>query len=594
MNSRVKWYVAFQRALFRLKARLTPKQFILIAAVLVGLSAGLVSVVLKVMAHEIYHFALIRTDGSSWFYALLPFFGILISALLIRYLFKGNFKKGLGQLHENIARKSGIMGKRSMFDQVLTSSITVGLGGSTGLEAPLVLTGASFGSNFAQTYRLSVKDRFLLIACGIAAGIASAFNAPIAGVLFASEVLLIDFSINALVPVIISAASGALVSKVLLNQGVILNFKEVSDFNYWNVPFYVLLALFTGLFAVYHVRVFPRVERFFSHRIESFWLRTITSGLLVSLMIFTLPPLFGEGYQFIVELASGHGELLFKNSWLHSLLENHWLFLVAILAMILIKSLATAITLGGGGNGGNFAPSLSIGAYLGYLVSDFLNSISKLELPVANFTMVGMSGLLAGIYHAPLTAIFLIAELTSGYSLIIPLMIVSSISFVISKYFEPYGMDLKSLVNKKTATAGDRDFTLLIQLEVSDVTDKTFILIPSSMLISDFIPIVAKSTDPFYPIMDQQGAFEGFVVVDEIRALLMNQDFDHSLEVSSIMSMPSLILNSSHTFIDVMHLFDKSDLNFLPLIEQGVFIGYVSRVKVYNAYREKIKEQNLD
>jgi CIC family chloride channel protein len=580
--------------LLKLKVHLTPKQFILIAAVLVGLSAGLVSVVLKVMAHEIYHFALIRTDGSSWFYAMLPFFGILTTAILIRYLFKGNFKKGLGHLHENIARKSGIMGRRSMFDQVLTSSITVGLGGSTGLEAPLVLTGASFGSNFAQTYRLSVKDRFLLIACGIAAGIASAFNAPIAGVLFASEVLLIDFSINALVPVIISAASGALVSKVLLNQGVILNFKEVSDFNYWNVPFYVVLALLTGLFAVYHVRVFPRVEHFFSHRMQSFWPRTMIAGLLVSLMIFTLPPLFGEGYQFIVELASGHGELLFKNSWISSFLDNHWLFLFAILGMIFIKSFATAITLGGGGNGGNFAPSLFIGAYLGFLVSDFINTISKLDLPVANFTMVGMSGLLAGIYHAPLTAIFLIAELTSGYSLIIPLMIVSSISFVISKYFEPYGMDLKPLVTKKTATSGDRDFTLLIQLNLKDVTDTTFTLIPTTMLISDFIPLVARSMDPFYPVVDEHGSFEGFVVVDEIRSLLMNQDFDHTMAISSIMSMPSIIINTSHTFIDVMHLFDKSELIFLPVVENGTFIGYTSRVKVYNAYREKIKEQNLD
>lgn len=594
MNLLVRWYVALQSALLRLKVRLTPKQFILVACVLVGLSAGLISVLLKVLSHEIYHFAIKRTDGSNWFYAMLPFFGVLISAMIIRYLFKDTFKKGLGQLHENIARKSGIMGKRSMFDQVLTSSITVGLGGSTGLEAPLVLTGASFGSNFAQTYRLSVKDRFLLIACGIAAGIASAFNAPIAGVLFASEVLLIDFSINALVPVIISAASGALVSKVLLNQGVILNFKEVSDFNYWNVPFYILLAVLTGLFAVYHVRVFSRVERFFSDGIQSFWYRTLSAGLMVSLMIFTFPPLFGEGYQFIIELASGNEDFLFRNSWLNSVIVNQWIFLMVILLMILIKSTATAITLGGGGNGGNFAPSLFIGAYLGYLVSNIVNSITNFELPGPNFTMVGMSGMLAGIYHAPLTAIFLIAELTSGYSLIIPLMIVSSISFVISKYFEPHGMDLKSLVNKKTATAGDRDFNLLIQLDVRNVTDKTFILIPSSMLISDFIPIVAKSTYPYYPIMDQQGAFEGFVVVDEIRALLMNQDFDHSLEVSSIMSMPSIVLNSSHTFIDVMHLFDKSDLNFLPLIQQDEFIGYVSRVKVYNAYREKIKEQNLD
>ena len=580
--------------IIRLKNRLTSKQFILIAAVLVGLSAGLVSVVLKVLAHEIYHFAIKRTDGFRWFYALLPFFGIFFTALLVRYLFKGNFRKGLSPLHENIARRSGIMGKRSMFDQVLTSSITVGLGGSTGLEAPLVLTGASFGSNFAQTYRLSVKDRLLLIACGIAAGIAAAFNAPIAGVLFASEVLLIDFSINALVPVIISAASGALVSKVLLNQGVILNFKEVGDFNYWNLPFYLLLALLTGIFAVYHVRVFPKVEKVFSHGISSFWFRTIFSGLLVSLMIFTFPPLFGEGYQFILELASGHGDELFKNSWIQVVLDNHWGFLLAILGMILFKSFATAITIGGGGNGGNFAPSLFIGAYLGFLVADFVNSISKLQLPVANFTMVGMSGLLAGIYHAPLTAIFLIAELTNGYSLIIPLMIVSSISFVISKYFEPYGMDLKSLVNRKTPTAGDRDFTLLIQLDVKEVIDTNFTPIPSSMSLSDFVPIMARTMDPYYPVIDHKGLFQGFVLVDEVRALWINHDFDHTLTVSSIMSIPNIQIHPTHSFFDTINFFDKSDLNIIPVIEQGKFIGFISRVKVYNAYREKIKAQNLD
>ncbi len=305
----------------------------------------------------------------------------------------------------------------------------MGFGGSAGLEAPIVITGAAFGSNYSKTYDLDKKEKTLLLACGIAAGIAAVFNAPIAGVLFALEVLIIDISISAFTPLILSAATGALISKIFLNDDVLLSFQLQQPFNYFNVPFYILLGILAGLISIYHARTFTKIEGLFSNAPKKKYLNVLIGGVALAMLLFIFPSLFGEGYQSIKLLSTQHPENLLDNSILQSLKNNQWIVLAFIGAIIFIKSIATGLTIGSGGNGGNFAPSLFVGSYLGFFFSRCINMLNLGNLPENNFTIVGMAGVLSGLYHAPLTAIFLIAEITGGYTLMIPLMIVSSISF---------------------------------------------------------------------------------------------------------------------------------------------------------------------
>ncbi len=431
------------------KNKLTKRQFILFSSILVGLSAGFAAIVLKFFVHYVFVIATLgKDDNLKYLLLILPLNGILLTVWVVRKILKGRLDKGLAPIHDAIKNDASIIPKEQTYAQIITSSLTVGMGGSAGLEAPIVITGAALGSNYSTTYGLTVKDRTLLLACGVAAGIAAAFNAPIAGVLFALEVLLLDVAMSAFTPVIIAAATGALISKIILQDEILLSFKLQQPFDYYNVPFYILLGIFAGLVSVYHIRTFSKIEKLFSKKKKKIYVNVFAGGIALACLIFIFPSLFAEGYESIKILSLQKPEELLNNSFLHNYKNSEWFVLFFVGILIFIKAVATAITIGSGGNGGNFAPSLFVGAYLGFFFSRLLNLLNITSLPESNFTIVGMAGILSGIYHAPLTAIFLIAEITGGYTLMIPLMIVASISFAISKYFEPYSLDRK----KYTAT----------------------------------------------------------------------------------------------------------------------------------------------
>ena len=431
------------------KSRLSKKQFVLLSSILIGITVGIAAVLLKTFAHYIFLLATYKGFGDFKFIFLsLPLIGILLTVLVIKRFFKHKFEKGLSKIHYALDKEAGIIPKEQMYSQIITSSLTVGFGGSAGLEAPIVITGAAFGSNYSQVFDLSPKERLLLLACGIAAGIAAAFNAPISGVLFSLEVLLIDISIAAFTPLIIAAATGALISHIILNDEAILSIPMQLPFDYSNVPFYVLLGVFAGMISVYHSRVFTKVESLFRRLKVGAYTRVIIGGLFLAALIFLFPPLFGEGYRSIKLLSTPNPGDLLKNTLFEPFLNNEWIVLAFAGMCIFIKPVATAITLGSGGNGGNFAPSLFVGAFLGFFLSKFFVLTKLTILPVSNFALVGMAGILSGLYHSPLTAIFLIAEITGGYTLMIPLMIVSSLSFAISRHFEPVPMDKRALGHK--------------------------------------------------------------------------------------------------------------------------------------------------
>jgi CIC family chloride channel protein len=567
----------------------------ILSSVLVGLSSGLVAVLLKLFVHSIFQYVTHnKYSDYRFFYLLLPPIGILISIYITRKLFGNKLQKGLGQIHYALAKRSSFLPRRNMLDQFITSCFTVGFGGSTGLEAPIVITGAAFGSNYSKSYGLNYKQRTILLACGISAGIAAAFNAPIAGVLFALEVLLVDIGISSFTLLIVAAASGALISKIVLNEGVLLNFIVTERFNFWNLPFYILLGLFSGIMAVYHSRVFSRTERILSIKISSKATRWILASILLALLIAIFPPLFGEGYESLKILALKDPRELMSNSVFWFLKSNELVILLFVGLIVFLKSIATGLTIGGGGNGGNFAPSLFIGAYLGYFLSSTINLFKQDDLPKTNFMLVGMAGILSGLYHAPLTAIFLIAEITGGYGLMIPLMIVSSISFFVSKNFEPFPMDSKRLAKKGEAYTSDKDQNVLTGINMSEFIERDFDVLNPEMSLRELVQIVAHSKRNVFPVLDRKENFIGIVLLDDIREVMFNIGMYDKTHVIDYTRNPDAKLQLKQAPQEVMKSFDDTGAWILPMFDNSKYEGFISKSNLFSGYRNRLKDTNLD
>lgn len=424
---------------------LNDKQFLIISGVLIGITSAIAAIVLKALVFYINDFLFAEVSRgylSSYLYALFPLVGIVVTAIIVQYRFKQKPGGGNAAVIYSIKRKQSKLPFHLMYSHIITSAITVGTGGSTGLETPIVTTGAAIGSNYGKTYKVKPEERTIMLACGVAAGIAATFNAPIAGVLFAVEVLITEIAVSAFIPILISAAAGAILSDIILNEQVLLSFKLLEPFNYHNVPFYVLLGLVAGVISVYYIRLFIVIEGLLHRVKQKYYIqKAIIGGLMLGLLIVIFPPLFGEGYVAIKNLAEQDPASSLNGSILSINMNDPWVLILVSLVILLLKVVATGITLGSGGNGGNFAPSLFTGAYLGYVFASIINITGLFNLPVSNFTIVAMAGILSGIFHAPLTGIFLIAEITGGYDLIIPLMIVSALSFGTSKYLFEYPLD---------------------------------------------------------------------------------------------------------------------------------------------------------
>jgi CIC family chloride channel protein len=584
-----------ERWLKWLQYHLNKKQFLLIASVLVGLSAGAAAIVLKTFVHYIFLAATYdKLSDFRFLYLVLPAVGLLLTVLVKRFLLKNKLTKGLPQVHAAIAKKNSSMPNNLMYDQVLTSSVTVGLGGSTGLEAPIVVTGAAIGSNFARKYRLSIKERTLLLACGVAGGIGAAFNAPIAGVLFALEVLLLDISITAFIPLIIAAATGALATKIVLHDGILLTFSLKETFDYTNVPYYALLGLLAGLASVYHMRTFLRVESLMTRLKAGVYFKVFIGGSLLALLIYVFPSLFGEGYQSIKILADQDPSSLMDNSLFEKFKNYPWVVLAFTVVVMFAKPFATALTLGSGGNGGNFAPSLFVGAYLGYSFAAILNLTGYFHIPVNNFTIVGMAGILSGIYHAPLTAIFLIAEITGGYTLMIPLMLVSSISYAVSKYFEPFAMDIKRSVRKGEALTQDRDKNVLFSLRTDEFIEADYPILKPDQHLEDLIEILAQTNRSVFPVLTQRKELLGLVWLDQIRPLIFGADEGLNPTIGELMTDVKHTISTQDSMEEVMRVFEQTEDLSIPIIDQGYYRGFINKSTVFAAYRKTLKINTLE
>ena len=581
----------FEFLIIYAQSKLSAKQFIFLSSILIGISVAFAVIILKTFAHSVFVFANYITSilQMPFITSILPIIGILLTVFVVNKILGGSIEKGTSQILYAVAKKASIIAPKQMYAQIITSSLTVGLGGSAGLESPIVITGAAFGSNYGVKYNLDYKDRTLLIGCGVAAGIAAAFNAPIAGVLFAIEVLLVDVSISAFTPIMIAAATGALTSAIVLDESVILNFKQQQDFNFHNVPFYVLLGVFTGLVSVYYIRNFLRVERFFEKLKLKPYKKAIFGASILSLLIFVFPTLFGEGYESIKILSSKNPNEILSNSLFKSFENNNYVLLIFVGFTMFLKVFATSITLGSGGNGGNFAPSLFLGSYVGFLFSKLLNTIGLTHLPVANFTLVGMSGILAGLFHAPLTAIFLIAEITGGYDLMIPLMIVSSISYAISKRFEKHSLDVANLVKKGNVFTNNKDSNVLATLDISSVIISDYLTVSPEENLEKLVDLISHSNQVVFAVVNKDGQLLGTIYFDDIKEIIFNNYRVKYTLVKEIMKEPIMTIQPKNTMEIVMNKFETSNLIYLPVTENGKYQGFVSKAFVLEAYRTKLK-----
>ena len=590
----VKKAKSYELILQWLKLKLSHNQFLILSGVLVGCSAGIAGVLLKSLVHYIHYIitSKVHFEDQILFYVLFPFLGIVLTTLVVIYFFKGQDRKGIGAILYEIARNSSFVAPVKMYSQVIQSAITVGLGGSAGLESPIAVTGAAIGSNFAQTYKLSYKDRTLLLASGAAAGIAAAFNAPIAGVMFAFEILLTGVVFTDFIPLVVASVCGSLLSRAILNEEVLFKFKARQDFNYHNIPYYLVLGLVCGLYARYFNVIAGYVEHFF-HRLKvSRIKKAIIGGVLLSLLCLLFPPLFGEGYSSIKSFTNGDIHQIIEHSFLGYVTYKQWIVILFLSLICLFKAFATPVTIYGGGNGGNFAPSLFAGGTLGYLFALVCVQLGLPEVPVINLTIVGMAGVMGGVLYAPLTAIFLIAESSSGYDLFIPLMIVCVISFLIAKWFSPMSPDLKKLADEGKIFTREYDKNLFLLIDTNDLIEP----VPSPLNIkssyNDLLEVVKTGKRNVIPVLDH-AQLAGIIYLDDLRPILFNPEFHGQIDVLSVMKMPVQVIHADENMLSIISKFDESSSWVLPVVDdQNNFVGFISKSAVLNRYREVLKEHS--
>lgn len=568
------------------------KNFLIVASILVGLSAGLAAVILKSLVHAIKHFCESGFEAKyeNYLFLVFPLVGILLSALYIRlFHYRIRFDKGLSSIIYAINKEGAKIERHKTFSHVVTSALTVGFGGSVGLEAPIAVTGSAIGSNAGRDLLVTRAERTLLTAAGAAAGIAAVFNSPIAGVIFAFEVLLTGVSIPAFIPLLMASATGAVVAKFFRSENM---FTIVTDgWRIQNLPFYLVLAAICGLYSVYMMRTSIRIEQAFK-KWNALFPKAIAGGVILGLFIFLFPPLYGEGYGIIDQLLVADQTAIFNQSLFYKYAGQLWFVIAFASAVLLLKIVAASITIGAGGNGGIFGPSLFSGALLGFIFVKLMLVFGITDLSIQNFVAAAMAGLISGVLHAPLTAIFLIAEITGGYALIVPLMLVSSVSYFITRYFEKYSIYTKRLIERGLITF-DKDKELLSRVDLNKIIDNDYIKLSPEQTLRELVQIIPKSERNLFAVVDENNHLLGILAIDDVREVMFKQELYDKLKVKRLMNIPSFTANLNSDVVELVNKFDEYNVWKIPVVdEEGVYYGFVSKTNVLNQYREKLMNDN--
>ena len=575
-----------------IKSNLSRNQFLIFAGILVGLSSGLAGVILKLMVHYIHYFITnkFHFETQIVFYIIFPFLGLLLTTLIVVYLFDGQHRKGIPAILYEIAQNSSKVRPVKMYSQIIQSAITVGFGGSAGLESPIAVTGAAIGSNFAQTYKLNYKERTLLLAAGATAGIAAAFNAPIAGMMFAFEILLTGVVFSDFIPLAVAAVCGSLLSRIILKEEVLFQFTSRNPFDYHNIVYYFFFGILCGLYARYYLMVSKYVEHKFQQLNLTLIKKAIVAGIFLSVLCLLLPPLFGEGYSVVKDLANGNIEKIIENSFFSKFNAHQWLVILFLMVVCLLKAFATSITIFGGGNGGNFAPSLFAGAFLGYFFALICKKAGFENVPVTNLVIVGMAGVMSGVLYAPLTSIFLIAESSSGYDLFIPLMIVAVISYLIAKWFSPISPELKTLAEKGQIFTKEHDRNLLSLLTTADFIDYEYQSITIYSTFTELITVMKDGKRNTVAVLDNN-KLVGVVTLEDLKPYMFKDKFQEFEKPFKLMTISETVINYNDTVLTVLKRFDESGKSELPAISAtGEWLGFILKSAVLDSYRKLLKE----
>ncbi|MDX6747386.1 chloride channel protein [Polaribacter sp. PL03] len=573
---------------------ISQRQFIYILSILVGFLSGVAALILKNLTHFFQHLLegnLVRYYHHA-FYFVFPIIGLTIVYFIIKYILKKKVDHGIPSTLFAISKRKGIIKKKSMFASMLTAPLTVGFGGSVGLEGPTVATGAAISSNIARLFHLNQTTRSLLIGCAAAGALSSIFKAPIAAIIFAIEVFSLDLTIASMLPLLLASLSAIITSYFFFGSDVLLPFKTEDVFSIKDVPFYIILGTVTGLTSIYFTEVYDRIQKLFD-KIDSPVKRLLIGGIGLGVLVYFIPPLYGEGFEVINNLIAGNPEEALKNNFMQLDLTNVWVVILLLAGLVFFKIIASALTFGAGGVGGIFAPTLFMGSILGNCVAKIINVSGFSNVSESNFTLVGMAGLMAGVLHAPLTAIFLIAEVTGGYQLFIPLMITATISYSIAKFVHPYSVYAMELGRKGELITHDKDHAVLTLMDIDKVIENNFVSIYSNMNLGEMIKeAVVKSNRNIFPVVEKESnKLLGIILLDDIRPIMFDQTLYKTIFAKEVMQKPPEIIEvGKDRMTDIMKKFQKSGAWNLPVVENNKYIGFISKSKLLTAYRNKLIE----
>ena len=575
------------------------RQLLLLLAFIVGFLAALAAYILHSLIHIIQHMlsSQFASEGFNWFYLVCPVIGILLTMLFVRYIVRDNISHGITRILYAFSTKQGRLPSHNTWTSVVASAITIGFGGSVGAEAPIVLTGSAIGSTLAQRFKLDNKTIFMLVGCGASAAIAGIFKAPIAGLVFTIEVLMIDLTMGSLLPILISCVTATCFTYVLVGDSSLFTFTLQEAWPVNRAPANIMLGIACGLVSLYFIRSMTYCEDFYARLKSHPYIRLIIGGIILSLLIFLFPSLYGEGYSAINILLNGKSEAEFATLMNRSLFSGHESLLIVYVTLVLLtKTIATSSTNGGGGCGGTFAPSLFIGAFAGFLSARIWNHYSLgIIVPENNFALLGMAGVMSGVMHAPLTGVFLIAELTGGYDLFIPLMIVSTVSYLTIYIFEPHSIYGMRLAHQGKLITHHTDHAVLTLMSLDTVIERDCSAVSPDMMLSELVHKISRSRVDVLPVTDTGNHLIGEIDMMKLRHILFRTELYHRFSVRQLMSEPPALLGVNDPMEDVMKAFDSTNAQQLPVVTTDKeLIGYVSRAHVYSLYRKIVADLSTD
>ena len=574
---------------------LTNRQMATILAFFIGIFASVAAYVLHFIIRQIQHLLTAGFDATTynWLYLLFPVIGIYITSLFVRYVVKDNISHGITQVLYAISTKQSRLKAHNCWTSVISSAITIGFGGSVGAEAPIVLTGSAIGSNLGQLFKMDNKTLMLLVGCGASAAIAGIFKAPIAGLVFTLEVLMVDLSMAALLPILTSTVTATVFTYIFVGNRSLFDFTLDSAWNIDRIPASILLGLFCGMVSLYFIRMMSKCEGVFEQLKDYPFAKLFLGAILLSSLIFFFPSLYGEGYNSLNILLNGNTEADWNAVMNNSLFAGSSGLLVVYIALVLLtKIFATSATNGAGGVGGTFAPSLFVGGFGGFLFARVwnMNQVGT-YIPEKNFTLLGMAGVMAGVMHAPLTGVFLIAELTGGYSLFLPLIMVSIVSVMVISIFEPHSIYAMRLARQGRLLTHHTDRSILTLMSLDSVIDHDYTTVDPDMPLGKLVSVISRSHTSFIPVVNTAGILLGIIDINKIRHVMFRTELYHRFTVQQILIPPKATLGIKDSMEEVMEKFDKTNANYLPVVDvDGELTGFIERTRLYSMYRKTVAD----